>query len=102
MFATQTFKKRVYLGIVEGNWTQRFSNHRQSFKGKKHNNDTALSNYLWDLKENHNQIPKLTWSIVRFAPSYSNISKRCFLCFHEKLLILNYHNPVELLNKRQN
>ena len=46
MFATQTFKKRVYLGIVEGNWTQRFSNHRQSFKGKKHNNDTALSNYL--------------------------------------------------------
>ena len=46
MFATQTFKKRVYLGIVEGNWTQRLSNHRQSFKGKKPNNDTALSNYL--------------------------------------------------------
>ena len=57
-------------------------------------------NYLWDLKENHNQIPKLTWSIVRFAPGYSNISKRCLLCPHEKLLMINYHNPPELLNKR--
>ena len=30
----------------------------------------------------------------------SNISKRCLLYLHEKLLILNYHNPAELLNKR--
>ena len=57
-------------------------------------------NYLWDLKENHNQIPKLTWSIVRFAHGYSNISKRCLLCLHEKVLIINYDNPSELLNKR--
>ena len=97
--ATQT-DKRVYLGRAEGSWKQRLYNHRQSFKDKKHKNDTALSSYLWDLKENHNQIPKLTWSIVRFAPSYSNISKRCLLCLHEKLLTLNYHNPIELLNIR--
>ena len=97
--ATQTYK-RVDLGRAEGNWKQRLYNHRQSFKDKKHKNDTALSSYLWDLKENHNQISKLTWSIVRFAPSYSNSSKRCLLCLHEKLLILNYHNPIELLNIR--
>ena len=95
-----TFKQHVYLGIAEGNWKQRLYNHRQSFKDKRHKNDTTLSSYLWDLKENHNQIPKLTWSIVRFAPGYSNISKRCLLCLHEKLLIINYHNPAELLNKR--
>ena len=96
----QTFKQRVYLGIAEGNWKQRLHNHRQYFKDKKHKTDTALSSYLWDLKENHNQIPKLTWSIVRFAPGYSNISMRCLLCLSEKLLILNYHNPAELLNER--
>ena len=96
----QTFKQRVYLGIAEGNWKQRLYNHRKSFKDKKHKNDTALSSYLWDLKENRNQIPKLTCSIVRFAPGYSNISKRCLLCLHEKLLIINYHSPAELLNKR--
>ena len=86
--------------IAEGNWKQRLYNHRQSFKGKKHKNESALSSYIWDLKENYNQIPKLIWSIDRFAPGYSNISKKCLLCLHEKLLILNYHNPVELLNKR--
>ena len=99
---TQTFKQRVYLRIAEGNWKQRLYNHRQSFKDKKHKNNTALSSYLWDLKENHNQIPKLTWSVVRFAPGDSNVSKRCLLCLHEKLLILNYHNRAELLNKRSN
>ena len=71
--APQTFKQRVYLGIAEGNWKQRLYNHRQCFKDKKHKTDTALSRILWDLKENHNRIPKLTWSIVRFAPGYSNI-----------------------------
>ena len=76
------------------------SNHRQSFKYKKHKNGTALSSYLWDLKENHNQIGKLTWSFVGFAPGYLNISKRCRLSLQEKLLILNYHIPAELLNKK--
>ena len=71
--APQTFKQRVYLGIAEGNWKQRLYNHRQCFKDKKHKTDTALSRILWDLKDNHNRIPKLTWSIVRFAPGYSNI-----------------------------
>ena len=52
--ATQTFKQLVYLGIAERNWKQRMYNHRQSFKNKKHKNDTALSSYLWDPKENHN------------------------------------------------
>ena len=98
--ATQTFKQHVYLGITEGSWTQRLYNHRQSFKDKRHKNNTKLSSYLWDLKENHNKIPKSTCSIVRFAPGYSNISKTCLLCLHKKLLIINYHNPAKLLNKR--
>ena len=98
--ATQTIKHCVYLRIAEGNWKQRLYNHRQSFKDKKHKYDTALSRYLWDQKEGHNQILKLTWSIVRFAPGYSNISKRWTLCLPEKLLVLNYHNPAKSLNKR--
>ena len=97
--ATQTFKQRFYLEKTEGNWKQRLYIPRQSFKDKKHKNGTALSSYLWDLKENYNQIPKLTWSVVRFAPGYSNNS-RCLLCLQEKLLILSYHNPAELLKKR--
>ena len=98
--ATQTFKQRVYLGKAEGNWKQQLYNHRQSFNNKKRKNNTTLSNYLRDLKENQKNIPNLTLSIVRFAPGYLNISKRCFLCLHKKLLILTYGNLAELLNKR--
>ena len=79
---------------------QQFYNHRQSFKCKKHKNDTTLSSYLWNLKQNNNHILKLTWSVVRFVPSYYSISKKCLLCLYEKLLILSYLNPAELLNKR--
>ena len=100
LYLQQNIKQPVYLGIVEGNWKHQLYNHRQSFKDKKHKNDIALSSYLWDLKENHNKILKLTRSIVRFAPGHSNISKRCLLFLHEKLSILTYRNPAELLRNR--
>ena len=37
---------------------------------------------------------------MRQAASYSNISKPCLLCLHEKLAIVLYPKPEELLNKR--
>ena len=33
-------------------------------------------------------------------PAYSNITKRCPLCLQEKLAIISYEKPEELLNKR--
>ena len=37
---------------------------------------------------------------MRCAIPYSNISKKCFLCLHEKLVIITYPRQHELLNKR--
>ena len=59
----------------------------------------ALPSYLWELKKKASEIPKLTWSILKIVPVYSNISKRCFSCLQEKLYIAIYHDQ-ELLNKR--
>ena len=56
------------MGKAEGNWKKQLHNHRQSFNNKKRKNNTALSNYLRDLKENQKNIPNLTLSINRFAP----------------------------------
>ena len=42
----------------------------------------------------------LIWSIAKKVPPYSNIYKKCLLCLHEKLEIINYPRPCELLNKR--
>ena len=33
------------------------------------------------------------------VPSYSNISKKCLLCLHEKLEIVNFEDQDHLLNK---
>ena len=45
-------------------------------------------------------MPTLKWSIVKLVPSYSNISKKCLLCLHEKLEIGNFEDQDHLLKKR--
>ena len=95
---TKNNVKKVYLGASEGefkkNW---YYNHQQSFRNKKYKNSTNLSTYLWSIKSEEQNF-NLIWEIMR--PAYSNISKRCLLCLHEKLAIALYPNPEELLNKR--
>ena len=42
-------------------------------------------------------MPTLKWSIVKSVPSYWNISKKCLLCLHEKLEIVNFEDQDHLL-----
>ena len=44
--------------------------------------------------------PALTWEVIRTVKAYSNITKRSSLCLHEKLAIITYPYPDELLNRR--
>ena len=44
--------------------------------------------------------PILTWEVLQTAKAYSNITRRCSLCLHEKLAIINYLYPDELLNRQ--
>ena len=55
---------------------------------------------MWELTETSNSSPTLAWSISKKVTSYFNISKKCLLCLHEKLEIINYPRPEELLNKK--
>ena len=61
-------------------------------------NKTTLAKYVWISNQKHNKTPTLKWYIIKYAPSYSNITKSCTLCLHEKFEILTFLN--ELLNKR--
>ena len=90
---------KAYIGISESEWKKRYHNHTKSFRNKRYEKDTALSTYIWTLK-NNNITPTLTWSILRRVPAYTNVTKRCLLCLHEKLAIVTYSNAYELLNKR--
>ena len=90
----------LYLGTAEGDFKQRYYNHKKSFKNRKYANETSLSKYIREMKDKHNTTPNLMWCTVKGVPGYSNISKRCMLCLHEKYEILSYSAQEELLNKR--
>lgn len=92
--------KKVYIGLTEKEFKTRWSSHKQSLCNEKYKNSTSLSTYVWELKENHNVVPTLKWSIVKHAKSYNTNGRNCSLCLQEKFEILNYVNKNELLNKR--
>ena len=82
------YSNKVYLGTTEGDFKQRFYNHRISFNNEDHSTDTTLSKYVWEVKRKLKIMPSLKWSIIKSVPVYSNISKKCQLCLQEKFLII--------------
>ena len=93
------FPNKVYLGTTQEEFKKRFYNHKTSFMSKWKRNDTTPAKYLWDLKLKHNVTPTLKWHSLKSVTPYSNITKTCRLCLQEKLKIISYSNPDELLNK---
>jgi len=95
--SNQTTTKN-YIGLTEGTFKQRYTQHKSTFTHRKLSNSTELSKYIWQLKDsNINFTTK--WSIIARARPYNNSSKRCDLCLAEKLYIIKHSNN-NLLNKR--
>ena len=97
---TPVTPKKVYIGLTEQEFKDRWNAHKTSFNNRKYQHSTTLSTYVWQLKDQHNVNPKLKWSIVKQAKGYTNTSKSCALCLQEKFEILKYPSKKELLNKR--
>ena len=89
---------KIYIGLTEGIFKQRFMQHKHSFRHRSHMNSTELSKYIWQLCDSKKDF-NIKWPIICRATLYSNITKRCDLCTTEKLMIIN-SKPDELLNKR--
>ena len=47
----QDKEEKRNIGITEGEFKTRFRNHEQSFRNKKYASSTALSKFIWELKE---------------------------------------------------
>ena len=62
-------------------------------------NEMELSKYVWSLRDKSINFT-IKWSVVRKANSYNPIRKSCGLCLTEKLLLCNYKDKHQLLNKR--
>ena len=91
---------KTYLVTAEGDFKKRYHNHTNSFRHKQYSKDAKLSKYIWEIKKEYNEMPTLKCSIVKSVPSCSNMSKKCLLCLHEKLEIVNFEDQDHLLNKR--
>ena len=89
---------KTYYGASEGEFKTRYNNHTKSFRNLKYRNESELSKYLWDLKDNNTDFT-LRWSIESFASPYKCGSMRCDLCLSEKLAIIRA-DTRHLLNKR--
>ena len=89
---------KVYIGLTEHAFKQRYSNHKQSIRYEKYGNSTELLKYVWQLKKECEEF-KITWSINQRAQAYSITTKWCNLCLTEKLSIINA-DKTTTLNKR--
>ena len=75
--SVEGYPNKVYLGAVDGDFKQRFYNHRMSYNNDGHSTDIILFKYAWELKKKLKIMPSLKWSIIKSVPAYSSISKNC-------------------------
>jgi hypothetical protein len=82
----------------EGEFKTRYNGHTCSFRNSRYKHATELSKYVWHLKESSVKY-SIKWRIMKKCKSYSNKTKRCNLCLHEKFLII-YYPKLSSLNSR--
>ena len=90
--------KKIYYGSCSSTFKDRYNNHTSSFRHKSKKEETKLSQYVWELK-NQNQQFEIAWSIEKKCSPYRPSSNKCDLCTTEKLVIIKERNK-NMLNKR--
>ena len=87
----------TYTGHSE-DWKRRFYDHGRSFREAHLRSETALSEYIWNLKDEDERF-SVSWKIIERTQSFNPITLQCGLCLSEIVNILL--NPTQAsLNKR--
>ena len=86
--ATVSTAERIetYVGLAES-FKPRYHNHIKSFNNRRYAHDTALSIYIWHLKDNNTPYT-INWKFLKKASVYNVSTKRCNLCLWEKYFII--------------
>ena len=90
--------KETYVGITEGTFKTRYTNHAASFRNPDKEHETKLSTYVWSQKKAGKE-PQISWECLLSAPAYNPGLGRCILCLREKERIM-YHREDASLNSR--
>ena len=93
---------KFYIGISEPETKKRISNHYKAFNDeqRRYVKDSALSEYIWELKDRGITDYTIKWSILRKVPKYNKSKGLCSLCIAEKLEIANFKHKDRLINIR--
>ena len=75
-----------YVGLAS-NFKERNRNHQTSFRHPSKRNETELSKYIWDLKDQKKSF-RVKWRVLRSCQPYSNETKKCNLCLQDKYFII--------------
>ena len=89
---------KTYFGQTLRPFKKRYYEHNTAMKYPHSKLATALSNYVWKLKNLGKQFT-LKWSIKNKAPIFKSGSRKCQLCLKEKTAIA-LASPEHLLNSR--
>ena len=90
---------KTYIGLTANSFKKRWYGHQESIKKEKYKTSTALSGYIWELKENNINY-ELKWDIIRRVKKNRYTSKYCRLCTTEAAEIMkNNENPLNKKNE---
>ena len=87
-----------YYGLAEGDFKQRYRTHKCAIQNSDYPCQTALSKYIWEIK-NQNKQYEVAWSIMSKGIPYRSGSDSCDLCTTEKLFIAT-ESRNNLINKK--
>ena len=90
---------KAYIGESCNVFKQRYANHLKSFRHERYKNETALSTYVWEMKQKGAEVD-IKWSVLAKVPAHRPGDRFCRLCLAEKMAILKSAKDPKYLNKR--
>ena len=89
---------KFYIGSRETVFKTTYNYQKLSFKNVTHRHDTALSKFIWKLKESNTDF-NATWKIVASVSENFCEGRTRSLCLTEKAVIIK-EDPTHILNTR--
>ena len=88
----------TYIGMTKDPFKTRYRNHTKSFRLRKYETETKLSEHIWEIKDRGNDF-SVQWKIIDRGKRYSPVSGICQLCTREKYYLI-FKSELCSLNKR--
>ena len=79
----ENVEDKIYHGMTKNTFKKRYNAHMRSLRNRRDEHATALSTYVWSLKDRTAQF-NIKWEIQARAKAYEPGMKRCNLCILEK------------------